>query len=288
MPPTTDATSRERFAAFTFVDQITDHEAGCSARGHFDVPAELTSFPGTLVAEAVGQLAAWVAMSHVDFRARPVAALARDCRYQGEVAPGQRIDLEVRISHCDDESVVYCGWASVAGQRVRELDDCLGPMLPLAEFDDPELLRGHFELLCGPGAPPGRFAGVPEPDLHTLEHDPGQLVRASLAVPNDAAFFADHFPRRAVFPATLLLDASATLALQLATELPSPTDGAAWELDRVTDVKVRSFTPPGETVEITVKLREISDDSANIALLARVAGKRMANAGFQFRTGARP
>ena len=276
---------QERFAAFTFVDRITDHEAGRSARGYFDIPAGLAHFPGTLVAEAVGQLAAWVAMSHVEFRGRPVAALARDCRYLGEAVPGQRIDLEVDISQCDDESVVYGGWASVAGQRVRELDDCLGPMLPLAEFDDPQVLREHFALLCAGGSQPGRFGGVPQADLSVLEHDPGRLLRASLAVPQDAAYFADHFPRRAVFPATLLLDAGATLALQLAAGLAPAAAGAGWQLDRVTNVKVRSFTPPGETVEISTSLREVDDHSATVALLARVAGKRMANAGFEFRAG---
>ena len=275
----------ERFAAFTFVDRITDLVAGRSARGHYDVPAGLDDFPGTLVAEAVGQLAAWVAMARVGFRVRPVAALARDCRYLGDVVPGQRIDLEVDIQHCDEESVVYQGWAEVAGKRVRELHDCLGPMLPLADFDDPQAVREHFELLCGPGAAPGRFGGVPEPVLEELESEPGRLLRASLAVPGDAAFFADHFPRRAVFPATLLLEAGALLAVRLASGLPRAADDPRLALSRVTDVKVRSFTPPGQTVELSASVREADADAASLALLARVDGKRMASAGFEFRAG---
>ncbi len=284
-PPAVDAPMGERFAAFTFVDRITGFDAGRSARGHFDIPAGLARFPGTLAAEAVGQLAAWVAMAHIEFRGRPVAALTRDCRYLGEVRPGQRIDLEVDIEHCDDESVVYRGWASVGGKRVRELNDCFGPMLPLADFSDSRAERDHFELLCGAGAPPGRFDGVPEPDLSVIEHDPGRVLRAALAVPDDAAFFADHFPRRAVFPATLLLDAGASLALQLIAKLPVAPERAGFELDRVTDVKVRSFTPPGQTVELSASLRAADDDTATVALAARVAGKRMASAGFKFRAG---
>jgi 3-hydroxymyristoyl/3-hydroxydecanoyl-(acyl carrier protein) dehydratase len=278
----------ERFAAFTFVDRITDLEAGRSARGRFDVPTGLARFPGTLVAEAVGQLAAWVAMAHVGFRVRPVAALARDSRYLGDVAPGQRIDLEVEIHHCDDESVVYRGWAGVGGERVRELDDCLGPMLPLGDFDDPQAVREHFDLLCGAGAPPGRFGGVPEPDLSVLEHEPGRLVRASLAVPERAVYFADHFPRRPVFPATLLLDAGAALALELAAGLPPAPEGARFELERVTDVKVRSFISPGQAVELSASLREAGEDAAKVALSARVEGKRAVSAGFEFRAGGRP
>ena len=278
---------QERFAAFTFVDRITDFEAGRSARGYFDIPAGLARFPGTLASEAVGQLAAYVAMAHVGFRGRPVAALARDCRYLGEVEPGQRLELEVDIAHCDDESVVYRGWASVDGRRVRELEDCLGPMLPLDDFDDPQAVREYFELLCGEGARPGRFGGVPEPHLFDIEDEPGRLVRASLTVPESAGFFADHFPRRAVFPATLLLDAGATLALRLIAGLPPVAGCSPLEVDRVTDVKVRSFTAPGQTVELSASLRAADSDTATVALAARVAGKRMASAGFGFRAGGR-
>jgi 3-hydroxymyristoyl/3-hydroxydecanoyl-(acyl carrier protein) dehydratase len=109
-----------------------------------------------------------------------------------------------------------------------------------------------------------------------------------LAVPEDAVFFADHFPRRAVFPATMLLDAGATLALELAAGLPPAPDGSPLELVRVTDVKVRSFTPPGQIVELAASVRDAGDTSASLALLARVEGKRMASAGFEFRSGVRP
>ena len=280
-----EASINERFAAFTFVDRITEIKAGRSARGYFDIPAGLARFPGSLAAEAVGQLAAWVAMAHLDFRGRPVAALSSDCRYLGEVGPGQRLDLAVEIEHCDDESVVYRGWASVKGRRVRELNDCLGPMLPLSDFDDPPTVREHFELLCAAGARPGRFAGVPEPILSAVEHQPGQRVRATLAVPERAAFFADHFPRRAVYPATLLLDAGATLALQVVAGLPAAPERARFKLDRVTNVKVRSFTAPGQRVALAATLRGHEQATASVALVATVAGKRMASVGFEFRAG---
>ena len=247
---------RERFAAFTFVDRITEFDAGRSACGHFDVPPGITSFPGTLVAEAVGQLAAWVAMAAVDFRGRPVAALARECRYLGDVAPGQRIDLEVDIEHCDDDSIVYQGAASVDGARVRELEDCLGPMLPLADFDDPQAVGEHFALLCAAGATPGRFAGVPAPDLSPLEQQ-----------------------RRG--------EHGAALALELAAGLPPGAGGARFELGSVSDVKVRSFTPPGQTVELSARLRDAGTHAATVALTASVAGKRMASAGFGFRAEGR-
>ena len=73
------------FAAFSFVDRITEFAPGKRARGEFWVPEAVSAFPSCLVAEAVGQLAAWVAMNRVDFRGRPVAALATETRFEGIV-----------------------------------------------------------------------------------------------------------------------------------------------------------------------------------------------------------
>src|SRR5437763_14843958 len=122
----------DHFSAFTFVDRVTHLSAGASARGIFTIPARVRDFPSCLVAEAVGQLAAWVAMDAIDFRGRPVAALATETIFHGDVAPGSRLDLAVQIDSCDDEAISYGGIAEVDGVRVIELMHCLGPMLPVA------------------------------------------------------------------------------------------------------------------------------------------------------------
>ena len=64
------------YAAYSFVDHIDRFETGKRAHATFSIPVDIASFPSCLVAEAVGQLAAWVAMDRIDFRGRPVAALA--------------------------------------------------------------------------------------------------------------------------------------------------------------------------------------------------------------------
>ena len=87
----------DRFSAFSFVDRITALESGRRARGRFAIPAALPAFSTGLVAEAVGQLAAWAAMAHAGFRRRPVAALAGEMRIVGEAAPGEIVDLGVEI-----------------------------------------------------------------------------------------------------------------------------------------------------------------------------------------------
>ena len=185
----------------------------------------LAAFPSCLVAEAVGQLAAWVSMEHIEYRGRPVAALAFETRFLHAVAPGDELQLNVEIDDVDDDAVSYRGWADVNGTRVIELNDCLGPMLPVADFDAPEALRERFALLRGAGARPDRFHGVVDPEVTVVEHVAGRVdARDAMQIPTSAPFFADHFPRRPVFPATLLLNAQIGLASALAREAHAGTD----------------------------------------------------------------
>jgi len=264
----------DRFSAFSFVDRITALEPGRRALGRFAVPAGLSEFSTCLVAEAVGQLAAWVAMAQAEFRRRPVAALSGETRIVGEAAPGGILDLGVEIESCDSDAVAFGGWARLADTPVLELRRCVGSMLPLEDFDAPEAVRGDFETLCGPGARPGRFPGIAEPDLALIDHVPGRRMRAAISVPESAPFFADHFPRRPVFPATLLLAAQIRLALRLAGETVPP--GARLRLARMADVKMRSFILPGQAVEIETAMWSAVDGVAELTLAAMVDGKRVA------------
>ena len=146
-------------------------------------------------------------------------------------------------------SPTRAGRRAVARSSI-ELLDCLGPMLPVEEFDSPEALAERFELLRGPGAPPGRFHGVPVPEIVRGAGVPGESLAAMLHVPAVAPFFADHFPRRPVFPATLLLDAQIGLALQLAAQAPDLPAGTQPAPVRMTHVKMRSFIAPGEVLAL--------------------------------------
>ncbi len=270
----------DHFEAFSFVDRITALEPGRRARGSFAVPRDVPSFPPCLVAEAVGQLAAWVAMAQLAFRGRPVAALASETRFRGDVAPGDTLELGVEIDSCDDDAVAYSGWAKRGGDTVIELVDCLGPMLPVAEFDSPAALAGRLELLRGAGAEPGRFRGVAMPAIVPGGRVPGESLAATLAVPAAAPFFADHFPRRAVFPATLLLDAQIRLGLQLAREAADLPAGSEPVPSRMTHVKMRSFIAPGTT--LTLAAQRAPSGEPRILLSAQADGKSVATARMEY------
>ena len=267
--------SDTHFAAYSFVDRIAEFVPRQSARGMFAIPGDIAAFPAALVAEAVGQLAAWVAMDAIDFRGRPVAALATETRFLGETKPGQTLELAVEILECDDDAVAYNGHASVDGRRVIELVDCLGPMLPVEEFDAPDALRERLLLLRGAGAAPHRFAGVEDIPVTVTHRVAGEEMRASVEVPAAAAFFDDHFPRRPVFPATLLLDLQMRLAQDLARESPALRDPRAI---RVTHVKMRSFIVPSQHLELGATLGPLDNGVAKAMLRATTDDKLIASA----------
>lgn len=263
----------ERFESFSFVDRITSLEPGVRAAGRYWVPGAVAHFPPSLVAEAVGQLAAWASMSQLDFRFRPVAGLAGEALFTRDVAPGQTLDLEVAIERCDEEAIAYGGAASVSGGQVLALSHCVGPMLPMAEFDAPEAVRADFEVLRGAGAPAGRFQGLPSREVAVLERAPGERLRAELRVPATAPFFGDHFPRRPVFPGTLLLDTQIGLAVQLAGEAAPLRDAGTLAPVRVSDVKMRAFISPGQVLELRLELQSATPAGALISIAARANGK---------------
>ena len=112
----------------------------------------------------------------------------------------------------------------------------------------------------------------------TREHVPGHALKATLPVPLDAPFFGDHFPRRAVFPATLLLDTQIRLALDLAREALPQKDGEAPHPVRVTNVKMRAFILPGQDVELTIDLAPLANGVAKASLGARIDERVVATA----------
>ena len=265
------------FAAYSFVDRIVDFQSGRRARGVFEIPPSLTSFSSAFVAEAVGQLAAWAAMDHIDFRGRPVAALATETRFYADVAPGSTLTLQANLFECDDDAVAYNGQASVNGADVIELVDCLGPMLPVADFDSPQALRERLALLRTEGATPGRFRGIDAMSVELADQTPGEALTAILQVPTHAPFFDDHFPRRPVFPATLLLDTQMRLAVDLASKSPLMA-GAAAHAVRLTHVKMRSFIAPGQRLEIRVTLKPEDNKLVKAMLTATTDEKTVASA----------
>ena len=276
-----------RFRAFSFVDQITSLQHGVSILGNYNIPPAVKSFPATLVAEAVGQLAAWAAMAAVDFSHRPVAGIAGRIEFLSPVSPGQRLQLAAELESVDIETVGYHGTAHIDGSPVIRLLDCVGPMVPVDDFDEPDLVRARFTLLRTCGATPGGFDGLFPLVLDRIDGDVAESVSAVLQVPADAPFFADHFPRRPVFPGVLLMHASIQAAAMLVAQVSSD-NGGRWLLRTISNVKLRSFISPGEALRLEARRTGHSESSVNVAVESRLNRRLIGTAEIQFSCGELP
>lgn len=255
--------------AFTFVDRIVSFEPASRIVGRYSIPAEIAEFPQSLISEAIGQLAALAAMSAVDFKSRPVAGLAERVELLGTAQPGQTLELSAELASVDGEAVSYSGAAFVDGLPVVRLHHCVGPMVPMAEFADPEVVRAAFEASFQAPGLTGGFTGLPSLLIAPEIIEPGRCHRARWTVPASAPFFADHFPRRPVFPGSLLMHLKLQLAASLASVLPSPDKRGHWTVRSVNDVKLRAFIPPGESLDLEATLKRYSADATTIFVQSR-------------------
>lgn len=233
-----------RFAAFSFVDRIESVDPGKSVTGLYHIPDHLGDFRHALCCEAVGQCAAWSAMAALDFGFQPVAGISRSVEFLGEARPGDTLVLTAEISNNNSEAVAYDGRATIDGREIVRLNQCLGPMLPMVEFDDVERMSGRYRLLTESGAVPGAFPGIPELEATVVSSD-GDTLQGQFTVPSEAAFFSDHFPRKPVFPGTLFIDLCVRLASRLVDDhlVPLGVNGA----------KLREFMEPGADLGIIAK-----------------------------------
>lgn len=262
----------DHFRAFSFVDRIHKDETGKHITGSYSIPAGLGFFPLSLVAESIGQLAAWSSMAAVDFAVRPVAGIAGRVEFPGTVVPGDTLELEASLVRADEEAIVYEGVARVDGAVVVRLHDCLGPMVPLVDFDDPDALEGRYGLLSTTGATPDVFGGVPDFVAEKTGGNSGEIAEGRFTIPEFAPFFGDHFPRRPVFPGTLLMNLNLGFAIDLAVERAGV--GTCWIAREMTDVKIRSFMAPGETLDLKATLEEEDADLVRVFVETR-KGKRI-------------
>jgi 3-hydroxymyristoyl/3-hydroxydecanoyl-(acyl carrier protein) dehydratase len=262
--------------SFSFVDRITEIEPRRRARGVFRVPDSVEKFPAALLVEAVGQLAAWVAMAADDFTRRPVAALAQRITLAHSLPAGTIIDLAVEVARCDRDAMLYQGTASVDGTELTRLHRCLGPMLPLADFDAPEAVRQRFEMLCGEGLAP-RVYDSNEWLLDLRDEELADEQGSALLRVPDAAFLADHFPRKPVLPATLLFDAQLRMAVRLALATMVVEPGTFLVAAVLRDAKVRAFMPPGTELVLGAHVFA-ARRTGEIAVTAKCEGKQVASA----------
>ena len=274
--------------AFSFVHSILDVDPGRAARGVCVVPhvepADVggagpgPQLPPSLITEAIGQLAGWVAMAEAGFQRRPIAALAGELEVNGGACADTRLVLEVEIDRCEPDAVAYGGKAWCGDTRLVELRRSVGPMLAMEEFDDPAVVAQHFRELCAAGpAPPSPRAELAYLTMSVVGLDPGRLVRAEVKVPFDAPWFAGHFPRKPVLPGTILVDVQARLAAELASTI-LPEERRGFRPARARGVKLRAFVPPGAIVVLEGTVRSSPRGTIDVVFEGSMDGARVSSA----------
>jgi 3-hydroxyacyl-[acyl-carrier-protein] dehydratase len=97
----------------------------------------------------------------------------------------------------------------------------------------------------------------------------GASATAIRNVPNTLAIFDSHFPRFPVLPGVLILGSLGALAGVLLEE----ETGKPWRLAGAERVGFRHFVQPGDQMELTVQLKDRTDDEATLSGEVKVDGK---------------
>ncbi|WP_141717410.1 3-hydroxyacyl-ACP dehydratase FabZ family protein [Nocardia altamirensis] len=146
---------------FLMVDAITDLDGGRRAVGvknaamsedyfadHFPQQPIL---PGVLVLEAMTQLARWLVVIGSEFQTTVVLSAVQHSKFIDFAVPGDRLTVEV--DNVDGGTVPvpgteleFRGTAQAHGRKIATATfRCRS--YPLAEFEDPEATRRHYQVL---------------------------------------------------------------------------------------------------------------------------------------------
>lgn len=285
---------------FLFVDRILQLSPGELVRGikHItpddaylcpDEQGRLCFIP-SLVGETLGQLAAWSVMFSNDFTLRPVAGVAASARVHRPVYVGETLLLESVIESLDNKAVQYRSVAYVADEVVFSLDGALGPLLPMADFIDEQVVRRQFAEINRPGDWPQHSDSVPlqsnsklasiasaRPSIsmtfdRILDSKPGVSLTAEKYVTRAAPYFPDHFPNKPVLPMTVLLECKQNLAREFVARGAFEQNYQVSELRRI---KMNDFVHPGDVLRTHLKVKEQNSQQLILNYRSEVDGRRV-------------
>lgn len=284
---------------FLFVDRILQLIPGKLTRGikhvtHDDAflsPDETGRlvFPSSLVGETLGQLAAWNVMMCNGFSHRPVAGIVAKVHVHRSVYVNDTVLLESVIDSLDEAAVQYHSVAYVGDEVVFTIEGALGPLLPMEQFIDEDVVRRQFTEINRPGDWPvvtpqsshvvsleavSHVRGI---DCHmafdeVIEFIPTVSIKAVKKITKAAPYFPDHFPRRPVLPMTVLLESKLNLAR---TFLKQSGFSKAYHITELSRIKMNDFVHPGDVLTCFMQVREQDEHHLVLRCLSEVEGKRV-------------
>lgn len=113
-----------------------------------------------------------------------------------------------------------------------------------------------------------------------LDHEPGRSATAVRHIPQTLDVFTTHFPRFPVLPGVLILEDAVEVArIAVSTFADRPMAGRTWNLASARRLRFRHFVQPGDSMEISATVTELTDQSARCRVIIRVAGRAVADIG---------
>lgn len=141
---------------YLLVDRITAWEPGRSMEGLKNITLSedflqyhfprFPVMPGSLLIEALAQLAGWLEGAGTDFKGWLLLESVRSVKYYGFALPGDQVALRVEAAGEEGGLRFFRGTAAVEGQRRAVVEFAARPVR-LADYEDPEEQRAHFRVL---------------------------------------------------------------------------------------------------------------------------------------------
>ncbi|MBL7480841.1 hydroxymyristoyl-ACP dehydratase [Legionella bononiensis] len=247
-----------------------------------------TCFIPSLIGETLGQLAAWNVMQHNDFTLRPVAGVVASARLHRPAYVGETLLLESHIDSLDDRAVQYHSVARVGEELVFSIEGALGPLLPMADFIDAELIRQQFTEIFHPSdwaevCRKNSAVDVDEPITlgptiapmvfdRIMSSEAGVSIVAEKKISLAAPYFPDHFPKKPVLPMTVLLECKLNLAREFIVRAGLPIQ---YQVSELRKIKMSDFVQPGDVVVCHVKIKQQTDEEIILTYRSEVDGKRV-------------
>lgn len=270
---------------FLFVDRILQLNPGHETVGLKHVTVQdaflnkrsddRTILLSSIMGEALGQLCSWNVLKTTDFKFRPVGGVIQEIQMFEDAFVYDTILLESTIEALDVENpfVSFSGRASVDGKTLLTVNNSLAPLLPLEEFNDIAKVRMDFERLCHANENDVMNSAIRPTyyrfNYEKLNQNEKELVTKKIISPS-AFYLADHFPRKPVFPLSLLIQYNLHLAL---TEL-YPTEKKK-RVCSVRKVKIGNFVLPGDEIITKISVKEQSQDRVIIRFHNEVNTKKV-------------
>jgi 3-hydroxymyristoyl/3-hydroxydecanoyl-(acyl carrier protein) dehydratase len=144
---------------FLFFDRVIELENGTCMRALKDVALSEEFFtghfarraiaPGTILTEAVAQVAGWLVIASMDFRRGAIVSIIEDVAVLRDVRPGDQLTVDCRILDVDKRCAWALGRGYVGDQEAIRVGRMMFALVPFTGGATAQRMRERFEYFSG-------------------------------------------------------------------------------------------------------------------------------------------